>query len=208
MATLDLLLIEFVQRAILNVCFPYTGRDEIATAIRETVAEYSTPVTAPIKRNFSEGHITRNIRARRFPSVQFSGAPLSSENGHYPQDQDMDASTTSSTTLVPESSHNDDRRLSSEFADAEQITAETLDTHMFTANLPPVDLMIRTSGVERLSDFMLWQCHENTTIVFLECLWPEFGLWHFLPVLLEWQWRHEREQRKGREMMRRHAKVP
>jgi ditrans,polycis-polyprenyl diphosphate synthase len=34
---------------------------------------------------------------------------------------------------------------------------------------------------------MLWQCHQNTEIVFLDVLWPEFDLWHFLPVLLGWQ---------------------
>jgi ditrans,polycis-polyprenyl diphosphate synthase len=48
-------------------------------------------------------------------------------------------------------------------------------------------MLIRTSAVERLSDFMLWQCHENTEIVFLNVLWPEFDLWHFLPVMLGWQ---------------------
>jgi ditrans,polycis-polyprenyl diphosphate synthase len=64
---------------------------------------------------------------------------------------------------------------------------------MYTAGAPPLDLLIRTSGVERLSDFMLWQCHEHTSIVFLKCLWPEFDLWQFLPVLVEWQWWRRRE---------------
>lgn len=71
---------------------------------------------------------------------------------------------------------------------------------MFTAGAPPLDLLVRTSGVERLSDFMLWQCHEDTSIVFLECLWPEFDLWQFLPVLVEWQWQKKKlqEQQKSR----------
>jgi ditrans,polycis-polyprenyl diphosphate synthase len=34
---------------------------------------------------------------------------------------------------------------------------------------------------------MLWQTHENTEIVFLDVMWPEFDLWHFLPVMLGWQ---------------------
>ncbi len=38
---------------------------------------------------------------------------------------------------------------------------------------------------------MLWQCHQDTEIVFLKCLWPEFDLWTFLPVLVEWQWRRK-----------------
>lgn len=86
------------------------------------------------------------------------------------------------------------------FLDPENITAETLNSHMLTAGAPPLDLLIRTSGVERLSDFMLWQCHQDTSIVFLQCLWPEFDLWQFLPVLVEWQWQQKKllEQNKGR----------
>ena len=64
---------------------------------------------------------------------------------------------------------------------------------MFTAGMPPLDLLVRTSGVERLSDFMLWQCHQNTDIVFIKCMWPEFDLWTFLPVLVEWQWKRRKE---------------
>lgn len=60
---------------------------------------------------------------------------------------------------------------------------------MYNAGDPPVDLLVRTSGVSRLSDFMLWQCHQDTQIVFLDVLWPDFDLWSFLPVLWEWQWR-------------------
>jgi Undecaprenyl pyrophosphate synthase len=83
------------------------------------------------------------------------------------------------------------------FISPEKITPQTLTDHMFTKDDPPLDLLIRTSGVERLSDFMLWQCHQNTEIVFLEVLWPEFDLWHFLPVLWGWQ-RRITKTRKGK----------
>jgi ditrans,polycis-polyprenyl diphosphate synthase len=80
------------------------------------------------------------------------------------------------------------------FLDPESISAQTLNDNMMTADAPPLDLLVRTSGVERLSDFMLWQAHENTSIVFLKCLWPEFDLWQFLPVLVEWQWQQKKLQ--------------
>jgi len=51
--------------------------------------------------------------------------------------------------------------------------------------------------VKRLSDFMLWQCHEETEIVFLDTLWPDFDLWSFLPVLVEWQWKQKHIEEKG-----------
>ena len=75
---------------------------------------------------------------------------------------------------------------------------------MYTANMPPLDLLVRTSGVERLSDFMLWQCHEGTEIAFLKVLWPEFDLWSFLPVLVEWQWRRRKvgEGERGRKRVK------
>lgn len=93
-----------------------------------------------------------------------------------------------------------DEKVPDNYPDPETITAQTLTDHMFTEGNPPLDLLIRTSGVQRLSDFMLWQCHENTEVVFLDCLWPEFDLWQFLPVLVEWQWRQRKieNEEKGR----------
>jgi ditrans,polycis-polyprenyl diphosphate synthase len=79
------------------------------------------------------------------------------------------------------------------YPDSELITAETLTANMLTGDAPPLDLLVRTSGVQRLSDFMLWQCHKKTSIVFLDCLWPEFDLWQFIPVLVEWQWQRKKQ---------------
>ncbi|KAI9821455.1 MAG: cis-prenyltransferase [Thelocarpon impressellum] len=172
--------------AVLNVCFPYTSRDEMATAIRDTVAEYSVPGPGP-PRPFSESHIARNMRARHL-GLSGSSQPPS------PPTSDVDDSLSSSTTLQPDTPPSPDTREPAGLAypDPEGITARTLDDHMYTAGCPPLELLVRTSGVERLSDFMLWQCHQDTQIVFLDCLWPEFDLWHFLPVLVEWQWRRRK----------------
>lgn len=107
------------KRAILNVCFPYTSQDEIASAIREIAVEAK------------RGDI-----------------------------------------------------------DIESIDESTMGKHLFTQGCPPLDILIRTSGVRRLSDFMLWQCHQHTTIEFVDVLWPEFDVWHFLPILFNWSWKH------------------
>jgi ditrans,polycis-polyprenyl diphosphate synthase len=166
-------------RAVLNVCFPYTSRDEITTAIRSTVSDFSKPSVEPIpQRPFSASHIEQTLKAR-----QASSKPETrSESPH---------SDTSSTTLHPEVESPPSHK---SLPDPETITAQTLDDNMFTAGNPPLDLLVRTSGVERLSDFMLWQCHEKTEVVFLDCLWPEFDLWQFLPVLVEWQWRQRKDR--------------
>jgi ditrans,polycis-polyprenyl diphosphate synthase len=109
---------------------------------------------------------------------------------------DIDDSISSSTTLHPESPPTGSQD-TSVYPDPENITAETLENHLSTAGDPPLDLLIRTSGVNRLSDFMLWQCNEDTQLVFLDVLWPEFDLWHFLPVLIEWQWKQKHIDDKG-----------
>lgn len=48
------------------------------------------------------------------------------------------------------------------------------------------DLLIRTSGHTRLSDYMLWQVHENSIIEFVDCLWPDFNFWHLYWIVLKW----------------------
>ncbi|TKA67473.1 hypothetical protein B0A49_08491 [Cryomyces minteri] len=198
------------DRAILNVCFPYTSRDEITTAIRGTVADYSKPFKPALKRPFSETHITRNIRSRQLSIVSEEPLALRSTSDTASSvDADADDSASASTTPNPSSSTSvtnknpfednsnppdfePSKSAVSNYPDPETITSETLSDHMSTAGTPPLDLLVRTSGVERLSDFMLWQCHQDTSIVFLECLWPEFDLWQFLPVLVEWQWQRKK----------------
>ena len=63
---------------------------------------------------------------------------------------------------------------------------ERLEAMLYTAPSPPVDLMIRTSGEKRLSDFLLWQS-ENAIIHFTTVLWPEFSLWHLLAAIFYFQ---------------------
>jgi undecaprenyl diphosphate synthase len=57
------------------------------------------------------------------------------------------------------------------------ITPETIAAHLDTADLPPLDLLIRTSGEERLSNFLLWQA-AYAELWFTEVLWPDFTADH------------------------------
>lgn len=59
-------------------------------------------------------------------------------------------------------------------ADAGQITADSIAAHLDTADLPPLDLLIRTSGEVRLSNFLLWQC-AYAELYFTDRLWPDFS---------------------------------
>ncbi|WP_234027519.1 polyprenyl diphosphate synthase [Aurantiacibacter arachoides] len=54
------------------------------------------------------------------------------------------------------------------------IDADGIERHLFTADLPPLDLLIRTSGEVRLSNFLLWQS-AYAEMLFTDVLWPDFG---------------------------------
>ena len=58
--------------------------------------------------------------------------------------------------------------------DPESITPELFATRLFTNALPEPDLVIRTSGERRLSNFLLWQS-AYAELLFLDILWPDFG---------------------------------
>ncbi|KAF0642733.1 hypothetical protein FPSE5266_08773 [Fusarium pseudograminearum] len=192
------------NKAVLNICFPYTSRAEITTAVKSTVQEFLAP-SPPRSTPFSPSRIRRKILSRQLDDCE--GLPMipdtvaeetePSSGDDIKKDSDGDSS---SPTLLPDSppprlrARNSAASLSG-LPNPETITAETLDKHMYTANDPPLDIFVRTSGVERLSDFMLWQCHQDTQIFFIDTLWPDFDLKDFIWILLEWQWRQKQKDR-------------
>ncbi|KAG7562893.1 hypothetical protein FFLO_01722 [Filobasidium floriforme] len=106
------------RSSILNVCCPYTSRDEVTTAIRSAVSD------------------------ARAGLIQ-----------------------------------------------TDEITSDVLFSNLSTqkSGSPPLDILIRTSDVKRLSDFMMWQCSSNTSLEFVKTFWPEFGIRDMVPILLAYQ---------------------
>lgn len=74
-----------------------------------------------------------------------------------------------------------------------QIDAGLLSDHLYTADLPEPDLLIRPSGDYRISNFLLWQL-AYTEFWFTDTLWPEFRRSHMLRALVDFQ---QRERRFG-----------
>ena len=54
------------------------------------------------------------------------------------------------------------------------ITPNDIARHLYDPSLPPVDVLVRTSGETRISNFMLWQA-ANARVFFTDCSWPDFG---------------------------------
>ena len=71
------------------------------------------------------------------------------------------------------------------------INEETISSNLYTKNIPDPDLLIRTSGEKRLSNFLLWQL-AYTELVFLDVLWPDFKKKHFVAALNQYSKRLRR----------------
>ncbi len=74
------------------------------------------------------------------------------------------------------------------------IDETVINNHLYTQNLPDVDLLIRTSGEQRISNFLLWQI-AYAELYFTETLWPDYTKNHLFEAILNYQ---NRERRFGK----------
>lgn len=76
----------------------------------------------------------------------------------------------------------------------EDINEKVFENHLYTKDFPPVDLMIRTSGEVRISNFLLWQL-AYAELQFLDVLWPDFSKEDFFKCVVDYQ---KTERRYGK----------
>ncbi len=74
------------------------------------------------------------------------------------------------------------------------IDESIFNSHLYTHNLPDVDLVIRTSGEHRISNFLLWQI-AYAEFYFTDVLWPDFSEQHLYEAIISYQ---KRERRFGK----------
>ncbi|XP_074161814.1 dehydrodolichyl diphosphate synthase complex subunit DHDDS isoform X3 [Sminthopsis crassicaudata] len=82
--------------------------------------------------------------------------------------------------------------------DPSDLSESLLDKCLYTNNSPNPDILIRTSGEVRLSDFLLWQT-SHSCLVFQPILWPEYSFWNLCEAILQFQMNYSMLQ-KAREM--------
>ncbi len=78
--------------------------------------------------------------------------------------------------------------------DVQDINEELFANFLYTANIPDPDLLIRTSGEMRISNFLLWQT-SYTELHVIDTLWPDFGANDLFEAILDYQ---KRERRFGK----------
>lgn len=85
---------------------------------------------------------------------------------------------------------------------ASDVSETLLSECLYSSNSPNPDLLIRTSGEVRLSDFLLWQT-SHSCIVFQSVLWPEYSFWNLCDAILRYQLSYKSIQ-KARDLHREH----
>ena len=83
------------------------------------------------------------------------------------------------------------RRLLDEGSAPDELTEERIANELYTRNLPELDLLVRTSGELRISNFLLWQSAYSEIYV-TETLWPDFRRVHLLEAIVDYQRRDRR----------------
>jgi len=83
--------------------------------------------------------------------------------------------------------------------DVERIDEQLISNHLYSSGQPDPDLLIRTGGEQRLSNFLLWQL-SYAEIYFTETMWPDFGKPQFLEALMAFGNRQRRFGRTGEQL--------
>ena len=83
------------------------------------------------------------------------------------------------------------RRLLDEGNPPNELSEERIGNELYTRNLPDLDLLVRTSGELRISNFLLWQAAYSEIYV-TETLWPDFRRLHLLEAVVDYQRRNRR----------------
>jgi len=73
----------------------------------------------------------------------------------------------------------------------EDITEETISQYLSTSDFPDPDLLIRTGGEQRISNFLLWQC-AYAELYFTDTFWPDFGKKELFEAIIDYQGRERR----------------
>jgi undecaprenyl diphosphate synthase len=87
---------------------------------------------------------------------------------------------------------------------ADEITEDTVAAHLATNGIPDPELMIRTSGETRISNYLLWQL-AYAELYFTPVLWPDFRKEDFYAAILDYQGRERRFGRVSEQLSPGHA---
>ncbi|XP_065855160.1 dehydrodolichyl diphosphate synthase 6-like [Euphorbia lathyris] len=166
-------------KCTLLICIAYTSRDEIVNAVRESCTSKQAEIQSS---NFYKANsvCAEEVKeGKKRDCVTKHGLHESPKN-----DADVECGKNMNgviTTAV--------QRLYEESEKDSIIKAVDIEKHMYMSVAPEPDILIRSSGETRLSNFLLWQS-SNCVLYSPNALWPEIGLWHLVWAVLNFQHNH------------------
>ncbi|KAL6222182.1 hypothetical protein ACLB2K_005574 [Fragaria x ananassa] len=157
------------SKAVLSICVAYTSTDEIVHAVEESCKEKMDKIQVPNGR-----------KIERVDKVKTENRTVDHE--------------VASNGLVEEVKVNGKQQ-----HEIPQVKLVDVEKHMYMAVAPDPDIMIRTSGETRLSNFLLWQT-SSCPLEAPAALWPELGLWHLVWAVLNFQHSHHYLEKKKKQV--------
>lgn len=192
-------------RLLLNICFSYGSHMEIAHSLTRTLFSSPTLYTSKNDTNVSSstGADSNSDSGCDSSSSSCAKADYESESKSCPDsDSQLRSRSLQSQSLTqpqmqmqPQSQSESQSQSKSPHTESSSRTESPasvvaamryLESSLYTAGLPEPDLLIRTSGETRLSDFLLWQSG-GTHLAFTDTLWPEFSYWDWAKILMDYQ---------------------
>ena len=93
------------------------------------------------------------------------------------------------------------REVAARRLEADDIAEQTIARHLYAPDMPDPDLMVRTSGEYRISNYLLWES-AYSEFVFTDVLWPDFRREHLFDAVREYQSPRSALRRRGRHRRR------
>jgi undecaprenyl diphosphate synthase len=125
------------------------------------------------------GNVQREIQRATERTLSNTGMTLSVALNYGGRAEIIDAARAACASLLAEGNN------------PQELTEERLERELYTRGLPELDLLVRTSGELRISNFLLWQAAYSEIYV-TETLWPDFRRVHLLEAVLDFQQRDRR----------------
>ncbi|KAL6224395.1 hypothetical protein ACLB2K_003250 [Fragaria x ananassa] len=199
------------SKAVLIICLAYTSTDEIVHTVEESCKEKMNEVQAPNGRKVSNGVIHRVKEGGKVNVVTETYAHISCNN-NFDGEAALGTSAASNGNskrvekVKRENGTVNHAVASNGFVEESgkqqqkipQLKLVDIEKHMYMAVAPDPDIMIRSSGETRLSNFLLWQT-SNCTLYSPAALWPEMGLWQLVWAVLNFQRDHYYMEKKKKQ---------
>lgn len=189
-------------KACLLICVAYTSCDEIVHAVQESCKAKRNEIQAPNSTNISNGVTEGMKEGKKINGSVMHDVQKSYKDGLYESEAaDTNGICNKAVAHVIQGSHQDKWdeiatttckrwaggvEVSINQREIPAIELVDIEKHMYMAVAPDPDILIRSSGETRLSNFLLWQT-ANCPLYSPSALWPELGLRHLVWAVLYFQ---------------------